>query len=460
MRRSSTINITSRRASVRMVFTCASILLFLAAPRSDAQTRRLSRSEAVRVALENNLDLRLADVGRRKASERVREVKGALLPTITASGGYTRNLQKPVQFLPSILRGDPSGGSVPIEIGSDNAFTGALTLTMPILNWSAHAGVDAAEIGREVADESEVAVRAEVATEVVKLYNTVLILQSQLEVQQQSIARNEAALADARRLLANGLAVDLDTLRAFVNLANLQPGLVRTRNQIAVMTTNLKVRLGIDLDEALELTDSLGSIDNGAIPSVDSAYAEAVASRSEIRQLELGVRLAQAQIDVERAGHLPTLNGIGQVSTQSQSDDFDIGHYQWPVSSFLGVQFSVPIFSGFRTDAKVAQSEMALQENRIRLENVQRQLRGEITNTRSAVVEARDRFNVQSLTVGAAEQSYEMTRQRMLQGVATQLEVTDAELALSQARMNLLQAEYDYRNAQADFDRSLGRAGR
>jgi outer membrane protein TolC len=442
-----------------MVFTCASLALVLVSSRTDAQTRRLSRAEAVRVALENNLDLKLADAGRDKASEKVREAKGALLPTITATGSYTRYLQKQVMFLPSILRGDPSGGSVPIEIGSDNSFNGALTLTMPILNWPAHAGVDAAEIGRDAAVEAVATTRAAVVTDVVKAYNTVLILRDQLDVQQQSVARNEAALADARRMLANGLAVDLDTLRAFVNLANLQPGLVRTRNQIEVATTNLKVRLGIALSEEIELTDSLGSVGTEAIPSIDSAYARAVASRPELRQLELNVRLAEAQLDAERAGHLPTLSGVGQVSTQSQSNDFDIGHYEWPVSSFLGVQFSLPIFTGFRTDSRTAQAETAVRENRIRLENTQRLLRAEVVNARSAVVEAMDRFDVQRLTVDAAERSYELTRQRMLQGVATPLEVTDAELALSQARMNLLQAEYDYRNALADFDRSTGRAG-
>jgi outer membrane protein TolC len=116
-------------------------------------------------------------------------------------------------------------------------------------------------------------VRASIVTDVKKAYLDVLITQEQLRLQQQSIARNEQALKDARSLLAQGRASRVDTLRAFVTVENLRPAIIQLTNRIGITKTVLKRTMGLDEQETIDLQDSL-RYDNPllAVPATTTMY--------------------------------------------------------------------------------------------------------------------------------------------------------------------------------------------
>jgi outer membrane protein TolC len=117
----------------------------------------------------------------------------------------------------------------------------------------------------------------------------------------------------------------------------------------------------------------------------------------------------------------------------------------------------VPIFSGFRTDAKIQQATLGKLQVEKQFDVAKNIAQTEVRIAIASVEEARERITAQERTVQAAERSYRAVRSRYAQGLIRQLEVSDADLALAQAKTNYFQAVYDYLVAAADLDKTLGK---
>jgi outer membrane protein TolC len=423
-----------------------------------AQERILSLQDAVNLAIEKNRDLQVSRLEINKSAQKIREAKGYALPTVAASGQYLHYLQRQVTFLPGNFAGLDDSQIATLRVGGTDAYVGGISLVQPIFQGEIFSGIRAARLAERLSVEELSLTQSLVITHVKKAYLTVLITKEQLKLQEQSIARNEQALKDARSLLVQGRASRVDTLRAYITIENLRPDIIRLTNGIEIAKTILKTTIGINESEPIELTDSLGY--DGTVPLLTNpAVIEgALASRPEVSRLVITEKLNDEQIKLEKAQYLPKFSAIGLVQTQTQANDYRFNDYKWPVSSYVGLQLSVPIFSGFRTAARVQQAKVTRLQTEKGLENVRELIRAEVKIALSKVEESKRRIESQVQTVSTAELSYRITRDRWKQGIASRLDMADVELSLSQAKSNYLQAVYDYLNASVDLDKALGRA--
>ena len=422
-----------------------------------AQPRPLTTDGAVALAREKNRDLQIANLAVAKASQRTREAHGAALPTVSGYGQYLYNFQRPVSFLPGNFAGLAENQIATLRVGGDKAFVGSLALYQPLFQASVKSGIRAAGID-EVRSTAEVAVTASnVITSVRKAYLNVLITQAQLQLQEQSLRRNQQALRDARSLLLQGRASRVDTLRAYVNVENLRPEILRLSNGIAIAKTLLATTIGLEADEPLALQDSLHYDDQTPLPTSVQAYAEALEKRPELRQLRLTQDLNEEQIRQARATGRPQVAATGQLQTQAQAYNLRLGDYQWPVNSYLGVQVALPLYSGGRVLARAEQARITRQQTDRSLANQQEVIRAEVLIGVSSVQEARRRVEAQRQTVAAATLGYRITRDRWRAGIASRLDLADAELALTLTKSSYLQAVYDYQTASINLDRAVGR---
>ncbi len=424
---------------------------------AQAQTRQLTMNEAVTLALEKNRDLQVSKLEINKSAEKLREARGYALPTVAASGQYLHFLKRQVTFLPGQFAGLEEGQIATLRVGGTDAYVGNISVVQPIFQGNIVSGIRAAKVYSNISQEEQAQVQSSIITSVKKAYLDALITHEQLRLVQQSIARNEQALRDSRSLLAQGRASRVDTLRAYVTIENLRPEVIRLTNGVEIAKTLLKTTIGIDQTEPIDLLDSLKY--DGTLPTLsnEDALAEALKSRPEVNRLVLTEKLSSEQIKMEASEYLPKFSAIGQVQTQSQANDFRFGNYQWPVSSYVGLQLSAPIFSGFRTAARVQQARITKLQTEKQLENVRELIQAEVKVALSKIEESRRRIEAQTQTVSTAELSYRITRDRWKGGISSRLDLADAEFSLSESKSNYLQAVYDYLNASVDLDRALGR---
>jgi outer membrane protein TolC len=422
----------------------------------QAQVRQLTLDNAVTLALEKNRDLQISGLEISKSAQRLREARGFALPTVEATGQYLHFLQRQVTFLPGQFAGLEEGKIATLRVGGTEAYVGNISLVQPLFAPNIGSGIRAAKIYSAISEQERAELQSSVITSVKKLYLDALITGEQLRLVEQSIVRNEQALKDSRSLLAQGRASRVDTLRAYVTIENLRPEIIRLRNGVEIAKTLLKVNIGMVESEAIELLDSLAYDGKVPVLSNEAALAEALKSRPEVSRLELFQKLSSEQIKTESSAYLPRLSAIGQVQTQSQANDLRLGNYLWPVSSYVGLQLSVPIFNGFRTAARVQQARITKLQSEKQLEHVQESIRAEVKVALSKVEESRLRIASQTQTVSTAELSYRITRDRWKQGISSRLELADAELALTGAKSNYLQSVYDYLHASVELDKALG----
>ncbi|MBD2705848.1 TolC family protein [Spirosoma sp. BT702] len=423
----------------------------------QAQVRQLTMENAVKLAIDKNRDLQVATLETSKATQKVQEARGYGLPTVAASAQYLYYFNKQVSFLPGSFVGLGEDQLAMFRVGGSNTFLGGVAVSQPLFQASVRSGIKAAQIDGLATDQALADVRATVVTDVKKAYLDVLITQEQLRLHQQSIARNEQALKDSRSLLAQGRASRVDTLRAYVTLENLRPTLIQLTNRIGITKTVLKRTVGLDEREGIELQDSLRYDDALFVSPSTDAFLDAIQARPDVRRVELVEQLNREQIALQTAEKQPKLAAIGLVQSQSQANNFRLGDYQWPVSSYLGLQLNVPIFTGFRTNSRIQQAHITRQQSETQLANLKEIVRAQVKISLANVQEARLRIQTQQQTISVAELGYRIVRDRWKQGISSRLELTDAELSLTQAKSNYLQAVYDYLTAAVDLDKVLGR---
>ncbi|MFD2934244.1 TolC family protein [Spirosoma flavum] len=434
----------------------AFICLILGQP-IQAQVHQLTMDNAVKLALDKNRDLQVATLETAKSAQKVQEARGYALPTVAGSAQYLYYINKQVSFLPGSFVGLSDNQLATFRVGGSNALLGGVTVSQPLFQASVRSGIRVAQLDESATTEALNDVRATVVTVVKKAYLDVLITQEQLRLQQQRVARNQQALKDSRSLLAQGRASRVDTLRAFVTVENLRPTVIQLTNRIGITKTILKRTMGLDELEIIDLQDSL-RYDEALFSSPGSdAFLDAVQARPEVRRLELIEKLNREQIVLQAAEKQPKLSAIGLVQSQSQANNFQLGDYKWPVSSFVGLQVNVPIFTGFRTNSRIQQAQITRRQSETQVANLKAIVRAEVKIGLANVEEARLRIETQHQTITVAELGYRITSDRWKQGISSRLDLSDAELSLTQAKSNYLQAVYDFLTATVDLDKVLGR---
>jgi outer membrane protein TolC len=193
------------------------------------------------------------------------------------------------------------------------------------------------------------------------------------------------------------------------------------------------------------------------LPSEEEVYAEAVKNRPDLQALALQPGIDDQKVLLAAAARKPSVSLVGQYQLQTQTGRFNYFNAYYPSTPFVGAQVSMPLFSGFGNLAKIREARIARQQSVVRLDNAREQLRASVRQVVANALEAASRIQTRITVKEAAGLSYDIVQYRYASGVASRLELTDAELALTTAQSNYLEAVYDYLSALIELDRTRGR---
>ncbi len=435
------------------------ILLLMFGASLEAQVssrRRISIQEAVRLAIKNNPELESSRLEAEKAHARVREAWGYTMPNLGLSGQYTRAIQKPVFFLPGTFFNQPADISVPVEIGSAHSFNFGLTASQVIFNGAIFIGVGATQTYSEAAEELYAGKRIEVIARARKSFYGVLVAREALTLVRQNLANAEENLKNVRLLRNQGLLSEYDELRATVGVENIRPAVIQSETNYDLAVDALRNTIGLESSEPIDIEGDLKFqvYDPGILSSPESLLVEANPS---LRALRLQREINQAFVKAERSNYLPTLVAFGNYQYQAQKNNLRISTADFIPSSTVGLQLSLNIFQGWQTTARVDQARIEVLKSESQIVTVENNLRTALHASIGTLEQSRKRLEAQEKNVETAERGYRIVTTRFLANAATQLEVNDAQLTLNQAKVNRIQAIYDYLVASADLDMLLGR---
>jgi outer membrane protein TolC len=450
----------------------------------------LSLSAALSLAMERSEEVRVAEQQVRSASAQVRSARSSLLPQINTQVGYTRTLRSVFQGagfeIPDSLRFEPDSmasleeriaylerntpnaafgalgslfGNLPF--GREHAWAAAAVLTQPLFAGGRIAsGVQMARHAETAAEASLAETRGDVALQVRQTYYGALLAQEAEEIVEASVALAGEHLERVQLLLETGQASELDALRAEVELENLRPQLVQARNARELASLNLKRLVNVPIDAPVRLTTSLAAAD-AALPDPADVLLPSLAEaepqlerRASIAAAEQQVEIRREQVDMARGAFLPSVNLQANLSRQAFPSGFVPDEWQddWTV----GFVVQWPLFQGFRRGAEVDAARAQVRQAELQVDQLRESVRLEYEQAQGELEQARAQITAATRTVTQATRVYELTELRYTEGLATQLDVSDARLALQQARMNEANAYHDFYLALARAERALG----
>jgi outer membrane protein len=432
----------------------------------------LTVERAVEAALDRSRDLRDAELALESARRQVREAWGSVYPQVNMNAMYTRNLTVPGSFLPRVFV-DPAAGPdelVLVRFGADNSWNFSMRAEQPLFRAAAFIGVGAAT-RYEALQREVLRGRAQaVATRTQLAFYDVLLAEEGVRLTENTVARIRQSLEEMRRMEQAGLSSSYDVLRLEVELANVEPALRRMRNSARAARRGLAVELGLPELDAIEIEGALVTLDvdslhaAGGVPALDDAsrarlVAAAVRERSELRQLELMEALRHAEMRAEQSEYLPQVTLFGAYginAQQSGSPVFFATEQQRAYNRQVGVQVSVPVFSGLQRPARVAQRRLAIEQVRTQRGLLEDQVEHQVATYLDQVDEARQRARAQRLGVQQAQRGFRIATVQYQEGMSSALELTDAESALRQSEFNYAEAVYDYLVARVRLDEAMG----
>jgi outer membrane protein len=448
---------------------------------ADSDVYSLAR--ALQVALANSATIRDSEMEFEIAKHQVREAYGRILPDVSANVSYQRNLLVQQFFLPAAFFNPNAapGELAAVRVGSDNTWTMGLTANQPLFEYTAFIGLGAAGQYKELQSERVRGSAQSVVTAVRIAYFTALLADESVRLTEESVNRVRKTLEETQAMNRAGLASEYDVLRLEVQLGNLEPNLRRARIERDGATRNLLIEMGLDPATPIELEGRLNEVDlsevgrntleNVALLNVaglatstaadfDGLLQTALVQRSDVRQLQVSIVVEEARLQVEKSEYFPKLSLFSNYNITAQQNGGPVFFGNSPDqrlrTSVAGVQVQVPIFSGFARNARVQQANARIHQNEYRLERLERQAASDLRTWVDNVEEAQQRAGSQRRAVEQAQRGYEIASAQYNAGLGSQLQITDAEVALRQSEFNYAQAVFDYLSARAGLEAAVG----
>jgi outer membrane protein TolC len=319
------------------------------------------------------------------------------------------------------------------------------------------ASVKSARLAREAAAfELEGVINEQLRAARTQFY-TVLLAREKIAVQEENIKLLEQQLTDAKNRFNAGTTSNFDLLRAEVALANGQPPLIQARNDYRIALEQLRQLLGASsgTDAAPEVNGTLEA-SQPATYQLSDALAAARANRPELQQLAKLTQAGEQNVRTNRAGYLPEIDLVGGYDwtrdplTSAWSDRRE----GW----VLGLQAQWNIFDGRATEGRVRQARSLLEQAKLSLAETTLAVEVQVRQAHSSLVEAWELVQASGKTVEQAQEALRLANVRYGAGTATQLDVLTSQVALTEARLNQLQAYYGYNVAMAAMRQAIGQA--
>jgi outer membrane protein TolC len=265
-------------------------------------------------------------------------------------------------------------------------------------------------------------------------------------VQAQALDRAELNLRSARGFYEVGTRPRFDVTRAEVDVANARVNLIRAQNAIAQARILLNTSMGIAIDSPTRIKDILAYED--ITLDRDRLVTEALSRRPEYRQAKHRLEAADATVRQTFREFFPDVVGSGTVG--AVRTDFN---EVWSV----GVSLSWSIFDGGNRFARYREAQANVEGAQARLRDQELRIWQEVEQSYVAVVESKDRIEAAQKAVESAQENFRLSQGRFDAGVGTIIELTDAQLALTQALNGEAEALSNYRIAVSRLERAVGR---
>ena len=449
-------------------------LLPLCAP-SYAQTDLMSLDEAIKYALDHVNGLKVAQLNVKDADLAYWEAKAGALPQVTANFSFNYFYQTPTQLIPDFISPAVYGSLHNVKDGSGlalqlpqnqggsgffkSSFVQPLTTNVTfavnqlLFSGSYTVALRAAKANEEYVHSQVESKQLDIRNQVIDAYLPSLLLVESIKTLDKNISNLEKTLSEVKATLKAGFVEQLDVDRLELSLSNLKTERENVDRQRGTLINVLKLAINYPYEKPLAIADDINKLLQ-ASNEADLLSNFDVSNRPEVKVLDNVAKLNQINVDLQKAGYLPT---IAAFANYQPGFTGSFSNLTYVPQGLIGLSASINLWDSNERKNKIQRAQLMLDQVKLQKEDLERGLSLQVLNARITYDNAKRRVASQEKNLALAERIYNTTQIKYKNGVGSSLEVTTAEQALYSSQANLRQAQYDLLAAIKSIQKALGK---
>ncbi|HEX2846964.1 MAG TPA: TolC family protein [Chitinophagaceae bacterium] len=279
---------------------------------------------------------------------------------------------------------------------------------------------------------------------ITQAFLNILLAKENITYLKQVLATSEAQLKQSQQRFDAGSISKKDLLQFQSQLASDNYNLVTANNSYQTNIVNLKQLLQLPASYQMEVAEPASVEPQQAVVSLNEAMSAAQETRPEVKNGEVGVGIAEAELAKTKAGRLPTVS-LGANLSSGFSDNRDAKYFSQLNNNFyqsLGATIAVPIFSRKLNKTNIAKSKIAIEQAKLDLLNTKTVLNQQVEQAYTNLRNAQAQFVAAQTQLKAAEESYYITDEQLKLGAVNAVDVMTQRNTYVQALQSFVQAKY------------------
>lgn len=441
---------------MKRIFITVTALLVLSWVMMRAQDNsgdlKLSVKEAQEYALMNNKTVLSAKSDVQASKAAIWETISAALPHVNVSGSFMDNLKLMTTLLPGEFFGQP-GEKIPVTFGSQFNSSGSIEASLLLFNAPLYIGIETTKLAGKLSEDNLLKSELDTKESVSSAYFLILVSEKSLELLNSNIDNLNETLKSTRAMYKAGMAEATDVDQMVSNVTMVENSRSSLERTIELNYNLLRFQLGVLPETRIVLTETLESL-------TEKIDIEALLSQEFDHTCNIDYRLVEGQeiisslaLKSQMFSTLPTIAGFYNYGTNGMGDK--LSELRWFPNSVVGLQISVPLFASGQRYAQIKKAKINLEKAKTTKEMVAEQLLIQEKQLRYNLVNANLQYKSQLDNVEVSKRVYTSVENKYKQGIASSLELTQANSLYLQSENNYVSALLNLLQAKVAMDRLL-----
>lgn len=411
---------------------------------SASAQKKWTLTECIDYALQNNITLQQAKLQKQSATEERKQAKAALLPSLSASTnqsfGYRPWLENGVATV--------TNGTVNSKVNK-TYYNGSYGINAQWTVWNGNQNRNQVKLGEVSEQQAELQTETtanNIQERIAQLYVQILYMNEAVEVNKQSLETSKRNEQRGKEMVEVGKMAKADLAQLTAQRAADEYTIVEAESNIANYKLQLKQLLELTGDEAFDI-EMLTAGDEQAlaeIPALSTVYETALGGRPEMKNAQLGLKQSDIQMNIAKAGAMPTISingGVGTSTASMSSQNWD-KQIKTNFDASVGASVSVPLFDNRKTKTAVNKARIQREQAQLELLDQQKQLYATIEGYWLDAETNQQKFKTALTTVESEQASYDLLEEQFRLGLKNIVELMTGKDRLLSSQQNKLQAKY------------------
>jgi len=433
-----------RRLTSILLLACG-----LAASSAHAETKKLTLAEALKTARSKQPNIAAARANIAAAEARVHERLAPFLPQVNGNMSYSRQTMNSGSRGAALSQGTGSSGS---SFDTENNFGAGLSLNQLVWDFGTTLGrYNAAKRDVESQQETEAAQLRTVLLGVRVAFFTVMADKALVQVAKDNLEAQERHLAQVEGFVTAGARPEIDLAQVRADVANAKLKLVNAQSAYESSKADLNQAMGMEQSTDYEVVDEeLAPLQEEMSPEEDLVTL-AVRARPELKALSKQLEVQAEQESSVKGGYWPNI-GVSTGINDQGSDITDLT-WNWNATATL----SWPLFQGGATWYQVQELDATRAVTNAQLEGQRQQIRLEVVQARLQLAGAKAAVEAANQALESARETLRLAEARYQAGAGSIIEMQDAQLSVTNALGQTVQAAFNVSLARAQLMKALGK---